>query len=811
MHKVRISLAALMAGTTLIAGGGPASADTGADNGTSIVVTAQRRAEREVEVPISLIALDGARLRQRGVADIAKVADQVPGFGVATTFRGLPIFTLRGVGFNSPNLSAASPVGVAHDDLILPYPAMAEGPLFDLERIEVLKGPQGTLFGRNTTGGLVRMMSVQPEREADGYLTISGGNYESYGAQGALGGPLGGNLSARLAFTVERADKGWQVSRTRGDRLGRKDRAGARLALRWQSMDGANVTLSADWWRDRSETQAPQSVELVPQGLISLGFAPADWLLAASALGLPDGYTGQAFKPTSATQADWVVSPLPWGGPATTPAPMDFRKNNRFVSVALRGSFPLGGGVALQSHGSFARLHRNEVTDNAGWAFENAITRSRGEITSLAQELRLSGESKGLDWTLGAILTRDRVRDRDEAWVGTNSLLQVFRVAAAQFAASSGIDLAGQEAALFGFRDYANDTRQTSRSLGLFGQARLALAPRMGLTMGLRHTQDRIRFSGCSRDMGDGSLAGATNAFHNYGGTGLISAVTPGGCTTFLPDLSQGPVRATLAQDNLSGRLALDWRFAADGTAYMAVARGYKSGTFPNIEGNFAVQYEPARQEQLLMVEVGVKARPRPWLELEAAVFRSAYHDKQVFGAIADPVFGTLARVLNVPRAHVLGVEASLAAKPAARLSLTANLALLDTRIDRYIGIDDFGAPRDFAGARFAFTPRLQANLAAEQGFALPHRWGGIVRMALRHTGTQQSDLSADPRYRIPPSDIVDTGLTLRAPDGRHEVQLLVRNLTNAYIWNAVYLQADSFARYAAPPRTWTASLSRTF
>lgn len=786
-------------------------ADTGVDDGAGIVVTAQRRVERGAEVPISLVALDGAGLRQRGVADIAKLADEVPGFGVAMTFRGLPILTLRGVGFNSPNLSAASPVGVAHDDLALSYPAMAGGPLFDLERIEVLKGPQGSLFGRNTTGGLVRMMSVQPGREADGYLTISGGSYESYGAQGALGGPLGANLSARLAFTVERADKGWQVSRTRGDRLGRKDRMGARFALRWQPAGGADVTLSANWWRDRSDTQAPQSVELAPQGLIALGFAPESWPLAAAALGLPDGYTGQAFIPTSATQADWTTGQLPWGGPATTPAPLDFRKDNRFVSVALRGSFSFGDGVALHSHGSFARLHRNEVTDNAGWAFENAITRSRGQITSLAQELRLTGDGKGLDWTLGAILTRDRVRDRDEAWVGTNSLLQVFRMAAAQFAAASGADPATQEAALFGFRDYANDTHQTSRSLGLFGQARVALAPRVGLTMGLRHTQDRIRFSGCSRDMGDGSLAGTTNAFHNYGGTGLASAVAPGGCTTFLPDLNQGLVRATLAEDNLSGRLALDWRFAADGMAYMAVARGYKSGTFPNIEGNFAVQYEPARQEQLVMVEVGVKAQPRPWLELEAAVFRSAYHDKQVFGAIADPVFGTLARVLNVPRAHVSGMEASLAAKPTARLSLTANLAFLDTRIDRYIGIDDFGAPRDFAGARFAFTPRLQANLAVEQGFVLPHRWDGILRMALRHTGMQQSDLSADPRYRIPASDIVDAGLTLRAADGRHEVQLLVRNLTNAYTWNAVYLQADSFARYAAPPRTWTASLTRTF
>lgn len=811
MRNGRIFVAILITGMALAAGEGSALADIGVDEGADIVVTAQRRAEREEDVPISLVVLDSADLLQRGVADIAKLADEVPGFGVVTTFRGLPVFTLRGVGFNSPNFSAASPVGIAHDDLVMPYPAMAEGPLFDLERIEVLKGPQGTLFGRNTTGGLVRMISVQPSRQMDGYLTISGGSFESYGSQGALGGPLGGNLSARLAFIVERADKGWQISRTRGDRLGRKDRTGARFALRWQPEGGADVTLSAAWWRDRSETQAPQSVELAPQGLISLGFPREDWPLAAAALGLPDGYTRQAFTPTSAVQADWTTGQLPWGGPATPPAPLEFRKNNDFVSAALRASFPLADGVTLHSLSSFAQMRRNEVTDNAGWAFENAITRSRGKISSLAQELRLTGEGKHLDWTLGAMLTRDRVRDRDEAWAGTNSLLQVFRVAAAQSAAVAGADSATQEAALFGFRDYANDTDQTTRSLGLFGQARVALARHVGLTMGLRYTQDHIRFSGCSRDMGDGSLAGATNAFHNFGGSGLMSAVVPGGCTTFLPDLSQGVVRGLLAQDNVSGRMALDWRFATGGMAYVAVARGFKSGTFPNMEGNFAVQYEPARQEQLVMLEAGVKVRPAPWLELDGAVFRSGYRDKQVYGAIVDPVFGTLGRILNVPRSHVFGVEVSLAAKAASRLSLTANLALLDTRIDQYVGVDDFGNAYDFAGARFVFTPRLQMNLAAEQGFALPRRWEGFARMALHHSGPAQSDLASDPRYRVPASDIVDAALTLRAPDGRHQIQLLVRNLTNAYVWNAVYLQSDSFARYAAPPRTWTASLTRTF
>lgn len=776
-----------------------------------IIVTAQRREERSRDTPVSVTSLSGERLARAHIRDATDLVAQVPGFTLARSFRGPPIFTLRGVGFNSQNMSATSPVGFALDDMALPFPAMAEGVLFDLDRVEVLKGPQGTLFGRNTTGGLVNNIARKPTRQTDGYLTLSGGSYESYGTQGALAGPLTKTLSARLAFSIERADKGWQQSITRGDRLGKKDKAAARLSLLWEPSAGTELLLTGNWWRDRSDTQAPQSVEMHPNGLIAAGFIdPADWPLGAALFGLPGDYLDQSFTPTHGSQANWAVGQLPWGGAVGgqnyTPAPLDFRKHNNFRSLALRGSFRLNDHLKLETLSSHALFRRNEVTDNAGWAYENAITRSRGRIESTAQEVRLLGEHDRFNWVLGSIYTIDSVDDRDEAWVGTNSLLALFRAGAAQTAADAGADIATQEDALFGFRDYANDTHQTSRSFALYGQASYRPEPAFGLTFGLRYTRDRTRFAGCSRDMGDNSLAATVNAF--WGG---LANVVPGGCTTFLADMSQGLVEDRLAEENVSGRFALDWRVARDTMLYASIARGFKSGTFPNIEGNFAVQYVPARQEEVWSYEVGVKSRPWRWLSLDAAAFYSDYRNKQLFGAIEDPVFGTLARVLNMPRSEIAGLEASIIARPARKLTLETNLAWLHSRVNQFIGLNDFGLEHDYAGASFVYTPHFQINSRIEQGFALPAGWQGQASLAWRYSSTQRGDMQLDPRYLIASNHVFDAMLAFRSPHSRYQVDIFVKNLTDRYYWNAIHLQGDSFERYAAMPRTWGISLTRQF
>lgn len=795
------------------------------DGPPPILVTAQRRVERNADVPLSVATLPGQYLAHQRIQDIAALVAEVPGFTLARSLRGPPILTLRGMGFNSLNMSATSPVGIYVDEMAMAYPVMSEGLLFDLERVEVVKGPQGTLFGRNTTAGLVNAVTVRPQQQAGGFLTFSGGSYAGHGAQGAFGGALAGALSARFAFSLDRTGKGWQQSITREDRLGRKDRMAARLSLRWEPPGGSDWLLTGNWWQDRSDTPAPQAAEPYPQGLVALGLAPADWPAGLTLFGLPADFLAQSFPPAGAAQANWAATQLPWGGSTGgrnfTPAPLGFARHNDFRAIALQGNVPLHGATQLQLRASHAVFRRNEVTDNSGWAYENIISRGLGRIESLSGEARIAGKHGALDWVIGAIHSVDRVRDVDQTWAGTMSVLQGLRAVAAQYALASGADAAAVEDALYGFRDYQNSTTQTARSLAVYGQA--AYRPgAVGLTAGLRYTRDLTRFAGCSRDLGDGSLAATMNAF--YRGSGIPSDIAPGGCITFLGDLgaaaasggtvpfpAQGLFEDRLAEENLSGRLAVDWRPAPGTMVYASAARGFKAGTFPNIEGNVATQYAPARQEEVWSLETGIKAQPARWLDLDAAVFWSDYRNKQALGSIPDIVFGSLLRVLNMPRSHVYGMEASARLRPARQTTLEASLSLLRTRVDRFEGLDDFGQMRDFAGASFLYAPRQQWTVRAAQGFALPAGWTGQAGLSARYSSRQQADLTGDPRFAIRPYHLVDGSLALRSPQGRYDLDLFVKNLTNAYYWHAVHLAADSFARFAAMPRTWGASITRRF
>ena len=139
-----------------------ANAEQGADR-NAIIVTANRREEAITDVGVAIQAFSGEQLDKLQVNSTEDLQAVVPSLNVSRGYQGIPIYTLRGIGFNTINLSATSTVGTYQDEVALAYPFMNSGPVFDLERVEVLKGPQGTLYGRNTTGGLVNFISAKPE------------------------------------------------------------------------------------------------------------------------------------------------------------------------------------------------------------------------------------------------------------------------------------------------------------------------------------------------------------------------------------------------------------------------------------------------------------------------------------------------------------------------------------------------------------------------------------------------------------------------------------------------------------------------
>lgn len=241
----RLALAA-----SLIAIASPALAQDGAaqeDGLGDIIVTAQHREENQQDVPLSVATLEGETLDviNSGGADIRALSGRVPSLNIESSFgRTFPRFYIRGLGNSDFDLNASQPVSLVYDDVVLENPILKGFPVFDLDRVEVLRGPQGTLFGRNTPAGIVKFDSVRPDAD-NNYARIGFGRFRTFTAEGAVGGDLTDTISVRASVLYQRRSD-WvdniDIAATDNDLEGYGDLA-ARLQLQFQPSDALTVRL----------------------------------------------------------------------------------------------------------------------------------------------------------------------------------------------------------------------------------------------------------------------------------------------------------------------------------------------------------------------------------------------------------------------------------------------------------------------------------------------------------------------------------------------------------------------------------------
>jgi iron complex outermembrane recepter protein len=180
------------------------------DSGLSeIVVTAQRREQNLQDVPLSVTALSEEKLDVIGSSgvDVRGLSGRVPSLLVESSFgRTFPRFYIRGLGNTDFDLNASQPVSLVYDEVVLENPILKGFPIFDLDRVEVLRGPQGTLFGRNTPAGIVKFDSAKPKDEVEGFGRISYGRFNNINAQGAINAPLGDKVAIRISALYQKQD-----------------------------------------------------------------------------------------------------------------------------------------------------------------------------------------------------------------------------------------------------------------------------------------------------------------------------------------------------------------------------------------------------------------------------------------------------------------------------------------------------------------------------------------------------------------------------------------------------------------------------
>jgi iron complex outermembrane recepter protein len=784
------SVIALAATSAAQAQSNPDAAQESETQLDEIVVTAQKREQDPNDVGLSITAVSGDTLADRGITDPADLARIVPGFTYTRSQFDFPTYTLRGVGYYESSLAASPTVSVYVDEVPLPFPAMTRGAQFDLERVEVLKGPQGILFGQNSTGGAINYIAARPTENFSAGVRAELARFGSFETEAYLSGPLSETVGARLAVRLERGGA-YQRSVSRpNDELGDRNFVTGRLLLDFEPSESLKVSLSVNGWVDRSDTQAPQVAEVT---LINPTF-PLDPRLS-----------GSVVTRENARLADWSPG-------------LDLRRNNRFYQLSLRGDLELSDDITLTSISSYQNYRQYAFQDADGTPARNLHLIPRGNIESFTQELRLAGESAGgrLNWLIGANYEDDQVDDNQQVFLGEST---------------------GAFVGPFQFDTFFNDANNDIRNYAVFANAEYELLPSLTVQLGGRYTNSRQRYDSCTLDSGAGDLSTIFGFIQGFLLSRPVTAA-PGQCVTLLPDNSTGRFSGTLSQDNFSYRVGINWNpGGSEALLYANVSQGYKSGSFPTLSASNSGQLQPVVQERLVAYEAGFKlplADNR--MQLNGAIFYYDYSNKQLRGRVNDPIFGQLERLVNIPRSRIWGTELQFMARPVQGLTLTANASYLSSRILRNPDGSDFsnfpqrvGPAIPFTGNEFPYTPNWQLSADVDYRFGLSPTIEGFVGAGITYqsrskAGLEDSDptraanVSAtagaaynDPVLSLPSYTLLDLRAGVQSPDGNWRVALFGRNVTNQfYVVNTLKVQ-DTLTRYPGRPVEYGITVSTRF
>ncbi|MFT3792252.1 MAG: TonB-dependent receptor [Rudaea sp.] len=744
---------------------------------SSIVVTAEKRSESINAVPMSITALSGDDLSDRGIEKPADLTKVVSGFRYSEGNNGTPVYSIRGIGFNETSLGALANVPIYVDEVPIPFPIMTRGAALDLQRVEVLKGPQGTLFGQNATGGAVNYIAAKPTDAFDASVTAGFGNFSDRTVEGHIGGPLSQTFGARFSFNVDESGP-WQKSPTTGDELGRKDVADGRLLLDWKPTESLKVSFNVSGGRDRSDPQALQYSGYYYQFLPAVQFG----ILPAS----EQNVITQTPLSSDPRVADW--------------GPRRPRNNSHQNQESVHVDFDLSQDTVLTYIFSHAKFNRSMYADPDGMAIENSEGESNGDISSTFHELRLSGNAFGgkAKWMAGLNYDDSTVDQVDLIRLGQNSNSYALTVAALAAGAPPEFALP------LHFSTARNVSDQEFENKSAFAAFDWSFTDSIAGHVSARHTISTDDFSGCTTDPGDGIVAGAINGLFG-------SNIQPGGCITGVQVgtvMTPQPkfIAQKLDQSNNSWRASLDWKPRTDTLVYATLSRGYKGGSFPDLSAFSPYQYQPVVQESLLATEIGFKTLlPEQRLQFDGAYFHYDYQDKQVRGSSDTGFpFGVLPSLINVPRSTEDGVEFQAEWRPIEGWKFGVNAIYLRSRIDDdFISYDDFGALLNFRGESLPNTPKVQWNADAQYDWSLGHGLNAFVGANVNHQGSAFNGFGEHPQFAIDAFTLLDLRAGIEAADSRWRLAFWAHNATDKYYWINQLRIGDTITKVVGMPRTF--------
>jgi iron complex outermembrane recepter protein len=761
-----------------------------------VTVTAQRRTERLQDVPVAVTALSGSELIDRGVRQAADIADAVPNLLLNLPYgpEAQPTFTLRGVTTQDFSENQSSPIAMYVDEVYKPVGALQSLQIYDLDRVEVLRGPQGTLYGKNATGGAVNFYSRNPSlTDYDGYVILTGGNYSLFAAQAAVGGPIiDDRLGWRAAMLYEKRD-GWVHSIVPGvEPLNGVDAAAGRLSFLGKPTD--DLTLLLKVFVSKSGG--------TPYGAHALNNDPS-----------VTGFNGDI---------GWFDNGAKYA----------VHKEIRNDGVSLKIDWQLAHATLTSVTGyDYGRWY--EKSDDGGLPVTLRLDDPNtyfSSVNAFSQELRLTSRDSGpFGWLGGLYYGRESTH------------------ATVQFHFYDGYDLgywfpqAGAPPTLFGFDEY-NNFDQIKDSRAVFLNLTYAITPQVSLRGGVRYTKDKVTIENFYALEGGLPPPGSVGYSPNIDATtwwtqtiGNPALYTPPGSPTaprnsfqqglapqafgFVPNFSNDT-------NNVSGKVGADWRVNEQVLTYLSVSQGYRGVAFNGQAYNDNSELTFAEPEKLTSYEIGIKTEL--WNRrgiFNVALFHYDYKNQQFLDAFNLPGgLGTGFRTVNAPKSRIDGAEFEFQVRATNDLQIMANLGLLHSKyVELTLHANEFqapGVPRVCCvGNQLIQAPDYNAMLAIDWRFA--HLGAGDLRLFAdaNYYGKQYFDAFNTERDAQGAYGVANARLSFETTGKRGwSVAAWIKNITNrqylAYALNQKDLDTGALGfDYAlvGEPRTYGADLMVRF
>ncbi len=826
-------------------------ADTSRTEGNTIIVTAQFREQNLQDTPLAITAVNADLLEARGQTNIAEVASQAPNVTLAAQNQeygsGL-IAYIRGIGQNDPNFALEPGVGIYIDDVYLPTLTGALLDLADVERVEVLRGPQGTLAGRNSIGGAIKIYSVKPRGDNTGSLSLTYGSFNRLDVKGMMDIGLSDTLSMRISG-ISRNEDGYikrldyalthpgsnVPTQAAGGKevlgtLGGKAEVAAKIAFNWQPTDTLEINLSGDYTRQRNEAGVATLLYANASGFLNED-PTRPWLVGTDGNPVPfncqfvpygqnscDTLTG--YDPRYVSYATFLDSYPGDSQFPYKPLALDPHSDLDNYGVSMVIDLELSSALALKSISAWREYESDWSYDLDGSPLAPNMLNQNQTNEQWSQELRLSGELADgrLNFTLGGFYFTS-----DGFYTGR-------------------IDLAYAEL------DFIHGPDPTpSESKALFATATFDVTDSFSLTGGIRQSWDQKDYA-YVRTNPDGSAIQGPCVFFLQ-----LAGVIPGPLTAGPTGIGNQPncllfgidgTTATFKNSQTDWRIAADYRVSDEFLIYGQIATGYRAGGF-NPRPFFPSQATPHVPETITSYEIGFKSdffdrRAR----LNVAAFYFDYQDIVLLSTFCEDLLplgqaSPCLRPTNVGSAKVKGLEAELSLNPVDPLTIDASFSYLDFQyktIDPNAGtgvaIDDitpytpevqfsFGIQYDVydvwgGDLMFRVDGVYQSKIYTEAGnvdqLLVPNNVAATPPFSLSGGGGPIQTLVAD--NRIDGYFLANARIGWDSADGNWGVALEVQNLLDKY-----YLTTkvnDAFAVgtvYGSPgkPRTWALTVKRNF